>query len=101
MSLKRHIPFKQRKVNEACPPQELAFPEAQRASLARPSHALRRLDPGVYVDEEGALHLDLAELLAAAGIAASRENMTLLEQAARELVAERFPGVPVVTDDER
>ena len=46
----------------------------------------RRIAPGAYVDEEGTLHLDLAEMCEAAGVAPTAENQDRLERAAREMM---------------
>ena len=53
---------------------------------------MRRLAPGVYDDEAGGLHLELPELLAAAGYADTPEN----QQAIIAAVAAQFSGVPIV-----
>jgi hypothetical protein len=46
---------------------------------------VRRLGPGVYVDANGALHVDAAELCAAHGYAPTEENQDMLIRAAREM----------------
>lgn len=45
---------------------------------------MKRLAPGVYDDERGGLHLDVAELLAASGYADTPDNRAMLLAAARD-----------------
>jgi ribosomal protein S27AE len=45
---------------------------------------MKRLMPGVYDDEQGGLHLDVAEMLVANGWADTPENRATLLEAARE-----------------
>lgn len=54
-----------------------------------------RLAPGVYVTEDGALHLDVAELLKAAGYADTPENRQTLVDVAHELARQRWPHVRI------
>lgn len=49
---------------------------------------MKQLSPGVYDDEQGGLHLDLAELLAAQGYADTPANRATLIAAAREAFGE-------------
>ena len=53
-----------------------------------------KLDPGVYVDETGAMHLIADELLEAHGFAATPENIAQLEETLR-VVASAY-GVETV-----
>lgn len=58
---------------------------------------MKRLEPGVYVDDEGALHLVLPEMLDAAGYADTPENRATLIDVAQAMFAEQ--GIPVEVDE--
>lgn len=49
---------------------------------------LTQLQPGIYVDEDKALHIDAAELCLDAGVPPTKANQDALERAARDLLAE-------------
>lgn len=53
----------------------------------------RWIAPGAYVDGDGTLHLELAEMCEAAGVPPTAANQARLEEAARELL----PQAEVVT----
>jgi ribosomal protein S27AE len=55
---------------------------------------MKRLMPGVYDDEQGGLHLDLAELLAANGYADTKGN----RQTVIDAVRHSFGGNVIITD---
>lgn len=55
---------------------------------------MTRIDAGVYVDEDGALHLEIGEMITAAGFLDTRRNRRTLEQAARDLYGSE--GIEVV-----
>lgn len=46
---------------------------------------MRQLGPGVYVDDDGTLHLDARAMCVAAGVEPTKENQDTLEAAAREV----------------
>lgn len=48
---------------------------------------LRKLGDGVYVDKDGTLHLDAAEMCIARGFVPSQKNQDAIEAAAREVFA--------------
>jgi hypothetical protein len=48
---------------------------------------MERLDPGVYVDRTGAMHLVADELLEAHGFAATEGNIALLEEELRAVAS--------------
>lgn len=54
-----------------------------RAELAQ----MDQLDPGVYVDRNGAMHLVADELLEAHGFAATEANMTMLAEELRTVAS--------------
>lgn len=65
---------------------------------------LRKLGTGVYEDVTGkSLHLCLVEICAEAGYAPTQENLDIAESALREVVAEKWPGLPIMvaTDEPR
>lgn len=47
---------------------------------------LRRMQPGLYADAEGQLHIDAAELLAFSGYLPTEANQRTLYAAAKEIV---------------
>jgi hypothetical protein len=53
-------------------------------SIQANQEPMKRLAPGVYDDEQGGLHLDIAEFLDANGYADTPENRDTLINAARE-----------------
>lgn len=55
----------------------------------------RRVLPGVYEDHEGALHLEVPELLAANGYAPTVENIDKVVTVATEMLGARFPGIAI------
>lgn len=59
------------------------------------SVGMRRLLPGVYVDSQKALHLDLRELCIANGYAPTQQNADMLERVMRSLVSKEFGEVSV------
>jgi hypothetical protein len=59
----------------------------------------RRVGPGLYEDEDGALHLSVPDFLRAHGIPDTPENRQTILDAAREALAEHFPGVPIREED--
>lgn len=61
---------------------------------------MKRLAPGVYDDERGGLHLDLAELLTANGFADTPANRALMIQTWRDWGAEQATPVQVTITDE-
>lgn len=63
-----------------------------------PEH-YERIAPGVYVDRATHdLHFDIGAMLRAAGIPDSVANRDVMATTARDLFAERFPGVPITED---
>jgi hypothetical protein len=58
---------------------------------------LHKLAHGVYEDDNGALHLDLAEMLTFAGFVVNAENMEMMERCAYAIIADRWPDAEVVT----
>jgi hypothetical protein len=63
---------------------------------------MRRVHEGIYVDSNGALHVDGAGFCEAHGYAPTRENVATVERALLEIAAETWPGIPVekvVTDE--
>jgi len=57
---------------------------------------MTRLQPGVYADADGNLHIDATELLIAAGVADTPANHALVLEAARIV----FAGIPVTQTDD-
>ena len=58
---------------------------------------LRRLAPGIYEDDRGrTAHFCLDEVCAECGLEPTPENLDIAEHALREVVAELWPGVPVL-----
>lgn len=55
---------------------------------------LTKIDEGVYVDEDGGMHLDMGEMLTAAGFPDTVRNRRTLEQAARDMAT--ADGIEVV-----
>jgi hypothetical protein len=53
---------------------------------------------GVYADERGTMHLFVGELLEANGYADTPENREQLTQAARDMMAQLYPDVPLTED---
>jgi hypothetical protein len=61
---------------------------------------MRKLGPGIYVDEAAnAVHFSGAELCAHQGVPATRENVEIAEQAARDVTAKYWPGARVKVVD--
>lgn len=56
---------------------------------------IEKLAPGVYVTDDGALHLDIAEMLAAHGWADTPENRETLTRAAHEAIRQSWPDTPI------
>lgn len=56
---------------------------------------MKRLQPGVYDDGEGGLHLAIPELLAAHGVDDTPENRETLTRAAQEIFAKQGLTVEV------
>jgi hypothetical protein len=54
-----------------------------------------RIAPGVYVTADGALHLDIEEMLEAHGFADTPENRETLTRAAHEVVRRLWPGTRI------
>jgi hypothetical protein len=67
------------------------------AERRSPPANLKCVAPGLYEDDQGGLHLVLAELLEDAGWAATDENLRVMEETARELLGKEYPGVPIET----
>lgn len=53
---------------------------------------LKKVAPGMYEDEDGAVHIDAPELLEYYGIEPTPENIETLAQASAEIARER--GIP-------
>jgi hypothetical protein len=51
---------------------------------------MRRLQPGVYLDSQAAIHFDLHELCVAAGYPPTKENADMIERAARAALRKAF-----------
>ena len=67
--------------------------------MSTPSWAIgmRRIAPGLYVDNREALHIDTPTFCAANGYPPTQHNIEMLERAAREM----FPGVEVTMEDQK
>jgi hypothetical protein len=61
---------------------------------------MKRIRPGVYDDEQGGLHIEPGELLAAAGYPDTPTNRETLVLEAIRLFAKRHPSVPVTVSDD-
>jgi len=59
---------------------------------------MKRLAPGVYDDEQGGMHLDIAELLDASGYTDTPQNRETVLEAARDMAREL--GLPVTVVDD-
>lgn len=66
-------------------PHEAALPLSAALLSGRPA-GLHQIAPGVYDDGQGAMHLDLPELLRANGYTDTPENRETLIEAAREMM---------------
>jgi hypothetical protein len=53
---------------------------------------VKRISIGAYIDDQGALHLSIPELLEAGGIADTPENRQSLMDYAKKFFAEQFPA---------
>lgn len=62
---------------------------------------LTQLAIGVYSDDRGGLHLFVEELLEANGYADTPENRETLTRAARDMMAQLYPGQPLTEDAQR
>jgi hypothetical protein len=60
---------------------------------------MRKLKPGLYIDSNHALHIDVAEMLRAHGYALTEENERVLKETARQALEEAFPGIPITSED--
>lgn len=60
-----------------------------------PYAGYRRIAPGAYIDPRDALHIDVSELLAAAGIANTEPNRLLVIEQAVGVFTHRFPGTDI------
>lgn len=58
---------------------------------------MRRIAPGVYADDAGAMHLVIPELLEAEGWPATPENVHRMECTARDYFDQL--GIPVEVDE--
>jgi hypothetical protein len=55
----------------------------------------QQIAAGVYVTEDGALHLDIAAMLKAAGFADTPQNRETLTEAAHATVRQHWPDVKI------
>ena len=60
---------------------------------------MRRLAPGMYVNDSGELHLDVPELLRAHGYADTQENRDRLAEVARSEIPKLWPATKVTVID--
>jgi hypothetical protein len=60
----------------------------------------RRIAPGIWVDAAGDLHFSVPELLALFGWPDTPADRAELETVIREILAEQYPGVPVIHQEE-
>lgn len=57
---------------------------------------LTPLAPGVWVDQDGAIHMSLPELLAACGWPDDETHRARVLEVIREVLAAEWPGVPII-----
>jgi hypothetical protein len=56
----------------------------------------RYYGPGVWEDQDGALHFSLPDILAHLGLADTPENQAMAEQVLRELLAKDSPRTEII-----
>ena len=61
---------------------------------------MQKIGPGIYVDSDGALHLDNVALCIAHGFPPTQENQAQIQKAAVQIVAEQFPQAKLTAKTE-
>jgi hypothetical protein len=59
---------------------------------------MKRIAPGVYVDDRGCLHIFVGEMLRAAGYADTPHNRDVLTEEACRIFREKYPDSPLTVD---